>query len=79
MFILKVINAMTKCTREVWSSNPGRLPTLQTVRHRFNIYSSSCVALALCRGIRHRKLVTRFGKFYSSLKKCFFLLLLCKR
>jgi len=34
---------------------------LQTVRHRFNIYAGSCVALALWRGDRHRKLVTRFG------------------
>jgi len=35
---------------------------LQTVRHRFNIYESSCcVALALWRGDKHRKLVTRFG------------------
>jgi len=35
--------------------------TLQTVRHRFNIYAGSCVALALWRGVGHRKLVTRFG------------------
>jgi len=34
---------------------------LQTVRHRFNIYESSCVASALWRGDEHRKLVTRFG------------------
>jgi len=34
---------------------------LQTVRHRFNIYSDSCVALALCGGDGHRKLVTRCG------------------
>jgi len=34
---------------------------LQTVRHRFNIYASSCVALALWRGNGHRKLVTRYG------------------
>jgi len=36
--------------REVWSSNPGLAKSytaLQTVRHRFNIYASSCVALAL--------------------------------
>jgi len=50
--------------REVWRSNPG--PTkfytmLQTVRHRFNIYGSSCVVSALWRGNGHRKLVTRFG------------------
>jgi len=34
---------------------------LQTVRHRFNIYASSCVALALWRVDGHRQLVTRFG------------------
>jgi len=40
---------------------------LQTVRHHFNIYASSCVTLALCRGNqinqrnKYRKLVTRFG------------------
>jgi len=36
---------------------------LQTVRHCFNIYASMLVyvALALCRGDEHRKLVTRFG------------------
>jgi len=33
---------------------------LQTVRHRFNIYARSCVALALCRGDGNRQLVTRF-------------------
>jgi len=32
----------------------------QTVRHRFNIYASSCVALALCRRDEQRKLVIRF-------------------
>jgi len=50
--------------REVWSSNPGpaKLYTaLQTVRHRFNIYEDSCVALALWRGVGQRKLVQRFG------------------
>jgi len=35
--------------QKVWCSNPG--PTkfytaLQTVRHRFNIYASSCIAVA---------------------------------
>jgi len=34
---------------------------LQTVHHRFNIYVSSCVALALWRGEGHSKLVTCFG------------------
>jgi len=36
--------------REVWSSNSGPTTSytaLQTVRYRFNIYESSCVALAL--------------------------------
>jgi len=36
--------------REVWSSNPGPAKSytaLQTVRHRFNIYASNCVAVAL--------------------------------
>jgi len=36
--------------REVWSSNPELLKSyaaLQTVRRRFIIYGSSCVALAL--------------------------------
>jgi len=36
--------------REVWSSNPGLAKSytaLQTVRHSFNIYASSCVALVL--------------------------------
>jgi len=34
---------------------------LQTVRHRFNIYAGSCVALVLWRGDGNRQLVTRFG------------------
>jgi len=34
---------------------------LQTIRHGFNIYASSCVALALWCGDGHRQLVTRFG------------------
>jgi len=50
--------------REVWSPN-ARLAkfktALQTVRHRFNIYTSSCVALALWRGDGYRILVARFG------------------
>jgi len=36
---------------------------LPTVRHRFNIYASSCVVWALWRGDGHRQLVTRFGRF----------------
>jgi len=51
--------------REVKISNPKVRPNLtqrcQTVRHHFNIYAGSCVALALWRGDGHRKLVTRFG------------------
>jgi len=50
--------------REVWSSNlelAKSYTALQTVRHRFNIYASSCVALALWRGVELRKLVIRFG------------------
>jgi len=50
--------------RGVWSLNSGPDKSdraLQTVRHRFNICASSCVALALWRGNGHRKLVTRFG------------------
>jgi len=34
---------------------------LQTIRNRFNIYASNCVAFALWRGFVHRKLFTRFG------------------
>jgi len=34
---------------------------LQTVCHRFNIYASNCVTMALWRVDGHRKLVTRFG------------------
>jgi len=50
--------------REVWSSNTGPVEpytALQTVRHRFSIYVSSCVSLALWRGDGHHQLVTRFG------------------
>jgi len=49
---------------EVWSSNPvlaSSYTALQTVRHRFNIYASKCVALALWRGDGHRKLVRRYS------------------
>jgi len=38
----------------------------------FNIYASSCVALALCRGDGHRKLVTRFGVYNKSIIKGLF-------
>jgi len=50
--------------RKVWSLNLGLAKSyiaLQTIRHRFNICSSSCVALALWHGNGHRKLITRFG------------------
>jgi len=58
------------CVRGVWSSNPG--PTisytaLQTVCHRFNIYTSSCVALALWRGTGHRYTLRRKS---ASIIKC---------
>jgi len=52
MFIDSMADLLTRVPRvqEVWSSNPG--PTkfyiaLQTVRQHYNIYASSCVALAL--------------------------------
>jgi len=35
---------------------------LQTIRHRFNIYASSFIALALRLGDERRKLVTRYDK-----------------
>jgi len=45
-----------------FKSQTGQIYTaLQTIRHRFNVYESSCVALVLWRGDRHRKLVTRSG------------------
>jgi len=51
--------------REVESSFPkGRAKSysaLETVRHRFNIYAGSCVALALWRGDGHRQVVTHLG------------------
>jgi len=50
--------------REVESSFPkGRsnLTVLQMVRHHFNIFAGSCVALALWCRDGHRQLVTRFG------------------
>jgi len=39
---------------KVWSSSSGRAKSYTTVRHRFNIYASNCVALALRRGYGHR-------------------------
>jgi len=48
---------------------------LQTVRHRFNSYASSCVALALCRWDGHCQLVTRIGPLYNE-KFVFFRLVL---
>jgi len=48
--------------RKFESQRPAKSYTaLQTVRHRFNIYGGSCVALAQWRGDGYRKLVTRFG------------------
>jgi len=44
--------------------NPGQAKfyiAQQTICHRFNIYSSSYVALARWHGDGYRKLVTRFG------------------
>jgi len=38
---------------------------LQTVRHRFNIYACSCVALALWHGDEHRKFVTQYNERFS--------------
>jgi len=57
---------LTRVSRllEVWNSNPEPAKSctaLQTIRHRLNIYASSCVASALWRGDGHRKLVIRLG------------------
>jgi len=41
--------------REVESSTANTYTALQTVRHHFNIYKSSCVALALWQGVGRRK------------------------
>jgi len=52
--------------REVWSSNPGPAKpytTLLMVCHRFNIYASSCVALAPWCADGHRKLVICYETF----------------
>jgi len=49
---------------EVWSLNPllaKSYTVLRMVRHCFNIYASSCIALGLwCRG-GHLKLITCFS------------------
>jgi len=56
------ICAAVPCVRQVESQTDQiSCTTLQTVNHRFNVYASSCVALVLCRGDGHCKLVTRFG------------------
>jgi len=54
----KVLSCFLVCGRS-GVRIPDR-PCVQTVRHRFNIYASSCVALVLWRGVGHYKLVTRF-------------------
>jgi len=47
--------------REFESQRPAKYnTTLQTARHRFNIYANNSVTLALWRGDGHRKLVTHF-------------------
>jgi len=59
--IAKRLTRMTR-VREVESTNPRLVKCFtaeQTVRHRFNIYASSCATV--CRGDGHCKLVTRFG------------------
>jgi len=56
-------NARASCAegQEFVSQRPAKSYTaLQTVRHRFNIYASGCVTMALWRGDGHRKLDTRF-------------------
>jgi len=55
-------SACTSCARgREFEFQAVQILTLQTVRYRFNTYVSSCVALALCCGDGHCKLVTRFG------------------
>jgi len=34
-----------------------------TIRYHFSMYECDCVALALCHGYWHRKLVTRFALY----------------
>jgi len=56
--------ALVLRVRKVWSLNPEPAKSstaLQTVRRSFNMYASSCVALATWCGDGHRKLVTRFS------------------
>jgi len=64
--VMSVLTCWMACLvcggREFVSQWPAKSYTaLQTVFHRFNIYASSCVALALWRKDGHHKLVTRFG------------------
>jgi len=52
--------------RKVKSSNPKLAKSciaLQTVRNSLNLLGSSCVALALCRGYGHCKLIICFGEY----------------
>jgi len=49
-FSFSMAERLTRLPREVLSSNPGPAKSykaLQTVCQRFDIYASSCVALAL--------------------------------
>jgi len=58
------VNARASCARgrEFESQKACQIfHSVATVSHRFYIYASSCVALALWRGDGHCKLVTRFG------------------
>jgi len=58
--------------REAESLNPRpdkSCTALQTVCHRINIYVSSCVALLLCRGDGHHKLVTRLDVLRQCAKR----------
>jgi len=62
--------------REFEFQRPAKSYTaLQTVRHRFNIYAGSFVALTLWRRDGHRKFVKRLGlgrNTTSIMKDCFF-------
>jgi len=59
----RAVNTCASCTGglefKTWTAKSCTV--LQTVHHRFNIYAGSCVALALCHGDGHRKLVTPFA------------------